>query len=184
MSVIPWQKVILPGMVDKQTQVTESPSHRFKETVQKAGPINWVFLVNKLLQVSSVILTFQPYRHRKTCEFLLPKIFLLFLEKNPPNPEIRDNPHGHQQWWPSTPSPPKALWQAVQLPLQQKNYQVPNLHTVVASLRTVVHPPPLWPYSPFIITPADRVQSDLTLYVLALSRTRINKKTRFFNERL
>ncbi len=31
---------------------------------------------------------------RKTCKFLLPKIFSL--EKNPPNPKIRDNPHGHQ----------------------------------------------------------------------------------------
>ena len=35
----------------------------------------------------------------------------------------------------------KALWQAVQLPLQQKNHQFPNLHTVAASLHTVVHPP-------------------------------------------
>jgi len=33
---------------------------------------------------------------------------------------------------------------------------------------------PQWPYRPFIITPADRVQSDLTLYVLGLSITRLN----------
>jgi hypothetical protein len=73
------------------------------------------------------------------CEFSLPQNFFS-LEKNYTNPDIRDNPHGHQKWWPSTPSSPKALRQAVQLPLQQKNHQA-NLHTVAASLRTVVHPP-------------------------------------------
>ncbi len=35
---------------------------------------------------------------------------------------------------------------------------------------------PQWPFRPFIFTPVDRVQSDLTIYVLGLSRTRINKK--------
>jgi hypothetical protein len=51
-----------------------------------------------------------------------------------------------------------------------------NLHTVDASLRTVVHPQ--WPFRPLISTPADRVQSYLNLYVLGLSRSRtcINKK--------
>ncbi len=33
---------------------------------------------------------------KKTCKFLLPQIFFPFLEKNPPNPKIRNNPHGHQ----------------------------------------------------------------------------------------
>ncbi len=39
---------------------------------------------------------------------------------------------------------------SVQLPLQQKNHQA-NLHTVAASLRTVVHPH--WPSRPLISTP-------------------------------
>ncbi len=60
------------------------------------------------------------------------KIFLLG-EKSPKIPKIRDNPHGHQEWWPSTPSPPNtnqnALWQAVQLPLQRKNHHSPNPHS-------------------------------------------------------
>ncbi len=65
---------------------------------------------------------------------------------------------------------------SAQLPLQQKNHQA-NLHTVAASLRTVVHPP-LALARPLISTPVDRVQSYLTLYVLGLSRsrTRINHK--------
>jgi hypothetical protein len=57
---------------------------------------------------------------------------------------------------PLHPSPPKALRQAVQLPLQQKNHQA-NPHTVAASLRTVVHPK--WPSRPLISTPVNRVQS-------------------------
>jgi hypothetical protein len=111
----------------------------------------------------------------RRANFCSPKFFSL--EKNSLNPKIWDNPRGHQQWWPPTPSPPKALRQAVQLPLQQKNHQVPNLHTVAASLCTVVHPQ--WHYRPFIITPVDRVQSDLTLYVLGLSMTRLNQKKKF-----
>jgi hypothetical protein len=105
------------------------------------------------------------------CKFLLPKIFLLG-EKSP-TPKIWDNPHGHQYWWPSTPSPPNSPRQAVQLPLQQKNHQVPNLHTVAANLRTVVHPPVALQaiyYNP-------RGQSTVRFdYVLGLSRTHINKK--------
>jgi hypothetical protein len=108
--------------------------------------------------------------------FCSPKFFSL--QKKPPNPKIWDNPHGHQQWWPPTVSPPKALRQAAQLPLQQKNHQVPHLHTVAASLCTVVHPQ--WHYRPFIITPTDRVQSDLTLYVLGLSMSHLNQKKILF----
>ena len=73
-------------------------------------------------------------RQWKTCKFLLPKIFLLFWRKI--TQILPDYPHGHQ----STPSPPKAVRHAVQLPLQQKNHHA-NLHTVAASLRTVVYPP-------------------------------------------
>ncbi len=40
---------------------------------------------------------------------------------------------------------------------------------------------PQWPYRSFIFTPADRVQSNLTLYVLGLSITHINKKKQFCN---
>ena len=56
------------------------------------------------------------------------------------------------------------------------NRRTTNLHTVAASLLTVVHPQ--WPSRPLISTPADRVQSYLTLYVLGLSRSRtgINQK--------
>jgi len=34
-------------------------------------------------------------QRQKTCKFLLPPKFFS-LEKNYPNPEIQDNPHGHQ----------------------------------------------------------------------------------------
>ncbi len=83
----------------------------------------------------------QKFDAERRANFCSQKFFSL--EKNLPNPEIRDNPHSHQYWWSSTPSPPKALRLAVQLPLQQKNHQVPNPHTVAASLCTVVHPPPM-----------------------------------------
>ncbi len=75
---------------------------------------------------------------RKTFKFLLPLQKIFSLENIT---QILKFEITHMvTWWPSTPSPPKALWQAVQLPLQQKNHQA-NLHTVAASLRIVVHPP-------------------------------------------
>jgi hypothetical protein len=87
------------------------------------------------------------YRKKLEFPFLLcrkrfSKIFLLGEISH----KIWDNPHGHQYWWPSTPSLPntnqKAHRQAVQLPLHRKNHHTPNLHIVAASLCTVVLPPP------------------------------------------
>jgi hypothetical protein len=49
-----------------------------------------------------------------------------------------------------------ALWQALQLPLQQKNHRAPDLHTVAPGLCTVV----------FFRSPtSDRVQFYQTLYI-------------------
>ncbi len=55
----------------------------------------------------------------------------------------------------------KALRQAVQFPLQQKNHHAPDFHTVAPGLCTVVFPP----CSPT----ANRVQSYKFCFVLCLS---------------
>ncbi len=94
---------------------------------------------------------------------------------------LRDIPHGHQQWWSSTPSPPNSLCQAVQLPLQQKNPQA-NLHTVAASLLTEVHPPPPSGLLGHLFPPQRTEYSLFRLWIcpdqywLFRSRTRITKK--------
>ncbi len=117
-------------------------------------------------------------QRQKTCEFLLPKIFLLFWRKIPLIPKSRithmvTSNGGH--------------------PLHHHHRHSDRLSNSLFNRRTTkfqtftqwpqassLQFDPQWPYRPFINTLADRVQSDLTLYVLGLSRTRIIKKINDF----
>jgi hypothetical protein len=83
-------------------------------------------------------------RHRKRCEFLLPKIFLLFLwRKIPQTPKsgithmvTRNGGHPLHHHLRNSGRPSNSLFNR-----RPPSSKVPNLHTVAASLHTVVHPP-------------------------------------------
>ncbi len=105
-------------------------------------------------------------RRRKRCKFLLPKIFLLFWRKIP---QILKSGITHMDTSNGGHPLHHHLRHSDRLSNSLFNRRTTKSQNFTQWLQaSTLQFTSQWTYRPFIITPADRVQSDLTLYVLGL----------------